>query len=160
MDAQLCPRDDLAELLEGSESAGHCHECIGELRHRRLAVVHRVHDAEIRQGTMRQLARDQRMRDDADRVTTRLEHRVSDDAHQANAPSPEDKTDSSPHHLTAKLHCRLRVLKVVSRTGSAEHADAAKPHRWRNIVRRRQTPSLLLWFERRFQEGLKHLRIT
>src|SRR5262245_323754 len=160
MDAKLCPRDDLAELLERTKAAGHCHECIRELRHRCLAVVHRVHDAKIGQGTMRELARDQRVRDHANRVTARLEHGVSNDTHEVNAASAKDETNSSPHHLTAKLYRRLCVLWVVPRTGSAEHADAAKRHRWRSIVRGRQTPSLLLWFERGFQEGLKHVRIT
>jgi len=109
---------------------------------------------------MRELARDQRMRDDANRVTARLEHGVGNDTHQANAASAKDETNFSPHHLTAKFYGRLSVLRVVPRTGSAEHADAAKPYGWRSIVRGRQTPSLLLWFERGFQEGLKHLRIT
>ena len=109
---------------------------------------------------MRELARDQRVRDHTNRVTAGLEHGVGDDTHQANAASAKHETNVSPHHLTAKLYCRLSVLRVVPRTGSAEHADAAKLHHWRSIVRGRQTPSLLLWFERGLQEGLKHLRIT
>ena len=160
MDAKLCPRDDLAELLEGSKAARHCHECIRELRHRRLTLVHRVHDSEIGQGAMRELARDQRVRDDANRMTAGIEHGIRDYTHQANAASAKDETDSAPHHLTAKLHCGLSVLRIVSGAGSAEHADAAKLHRWRGIVRGRQTPSLLLRFEGGFQEGLKHLLAT
>ena len=126
MDAKLCPRDDLAELLEGAKAAGQCHECIRELRHRRLAVVHRVHDTKIGQRAMRELARDQRVRDHANRVTAGLEHGVGDDTHQANAASAKHETNVSPHHLTAKLYCRLSVLRVVPRSGSAEHADPAK----------------------------------
>jgi hypothetical protein len=116
VDAKLCPRNGLAELLKSSEAAGHRHECIREGGHRRLTVVHGVHDAEVGQRAVRELARDERVRDHPDCVTTCVEYRVCDDTHQTHTAASEDEADPAACHLAAKLHCCLGVLWVVPRT--------------------------------------------
>jgi hypothetical protein len=56
MQAQLRPRHHLKEFLEGADAAGHRDERIGELRHHRLARVHRVDDAQVGDAGVRDLA--------------------------------------------------------------------------------------------------------
>jgi len=65
---------------------------------------------------VRELARDQRVRNDPNRVTAGFEHGVRDDTHQTNAAASEDQTDCTARHLATKLHCCFSVLRVVPRT--------------------------------------------
>src|ERR1043166_7606384 len=47
--AELRPRPDLEDLFERAEAAGERDEAVGEIGHRRLALVHRLDDANLRQ---------------------------------------------------------------------------------------------------------------
>src|SRR5947209_7295441 len=67
--AELCPRPDLEDLFERAEAAGERDETVGEIGHRRLALVHRLDDAHLRQVRVPDFAIPQRPRDDADRAS-------------------------------------------------------------------------------------------
>src|SRR5258705_1625952 len=87
--AELRPRDHLADLLEGAEPSRHRDKRIRQRRHRRLAFVHRVDDTQIGQRAVRELARHERGRNDADGVAAGRTHRVGNDAHQPDGAAPE-----------------------------------------------------------------------
>ena len=143
MDAELRPRHDLAEFFERPEAAGHRDERIRQLRHGRLALVHGAHDAEIGKRAVRELARDERMRDDADGVATGGEHGVGDHTHQADGAPAEDESDAAARHLPAKLRRDIRIDRSPAGARSTEHTDAAKRCRSGCSGRGRQAASLL-----------------
>ncbi len=91
---ELRPRVDLEQLLERPHPAGQRDEAVGELGHQRLALVHRVDDAQVREARVGDLAIDQRLRDHADRVAARVQHRVGDRAHQPDARPAVDEADA------------------------------------------------------------------
>ncbi len=72
---------------------------------------------------MRDLARDQRIGNDADGVTAGRENRVGDESHQSDAAATEDKTDPARHHLARHVFRSGTKLRRVARTRSTEHAD-------------------------------------
>src|SRR5215813_6289308 len=82
VNAKLRPSEDLEGLLERAQASGQRDEPVDERGHGGLALVHRAHDAQLGEPGMGQLARDERLRDDADRLAARLEHCVGDDAHE------------------------------------------------------------------------------
>ena len=73
---------------------------------------------------MSDLARDQRVGDDADRVTARGQHGVGKDAHQPDGAAAEHETDAAPRHLARELLGGLGILNSSPDTRAAEHADA------------------------------------
>src|SRR6266571_4248634 len=60
--AELRPGQRLAELLEGTEAAGHSDEAIGQIRHHLLALMHGVDYMQMGELMIRELLAPQRMR--------------------------------------------------------------------------------------------------
>ena len=126
VDPELGPGDDFEQFLEGAEPARERHECIGELGHQRLALVHRVHDAKRRQPFVRDLALDQGLRNHPDHHSFLREGGVGQAAHQADVGSPVDETDATFGQAAAELTRRRQILGPAAGARPAEHADP--PH--------------------------------
>ena len=75
VDAQLRPGVDLEELLERADAAGQRDEGVGELRHERLALVHRADHAQVVEAGVADLAVEDRLGDDADDLAARAARR-------------------------------------------------------------------------------------
>src|SRR3982074_2245287 len=75
---------------------------------------------------MRDLARHERVRNDADRVTAHREHGIGDNAHQPDVAAAEHKTDAAPRHLVRELFCSARILRSSPYARTAEDADAGR----------------------------------
>jgi hypothetical protein len=91
-----------------------------------LALVHRVHDTQVGERAVGELARDERVRNDAYRVAAGAEHGIRDDAHQSNRAPAEDEADAAMHHFVPKPLGLGGILRPGACTGSAEHADASQ----------------------------------
>ena len=83
LDAELRPRPRFKQLVQRTGAAGQRRKRVGKRRHHRLPLVHRPDDAKVRQGGVSDLTRLQAIGDHADDIAAGLEHRVGDDAHQA-----------------------------------------------------------------------------
>lgn len=125
VDAELCPGEDFAEFLVGSEAARKGDEGVGQLGHEGFALVHRGDDPQIG-AAVGQLAIDEHLRDDADDLTAGGERGVGQDAHQADITGTVHEADAA---LAEKLAERCRGLSVfgaVADARSAEDADGAE----------------------------------
>ena len=125
--AELGPGVDLEQLLERAEPAGKSDEGVRQLRHQRLALVHRAHDAHVRDLRVGDLPVHERARDHAGDLAALGEHRVGERAHQAHAAAAVHHPDSVGHEQPRELGGGLRVLRPGAGAGSTEDADS--PHR-------------------------------
>ena len=88
MEAELRPRRDLEQLLQGAEPAGEGHEPVGQLVHQGLALVHRADDPQVGEAVVGDLPVGHVLGDDADHLAAGVEHGVGDLAHEADLPPP------------------------------------------------------------------------
>ena len=121
---ELRPREDLEGLLEGAQASGQRDEAVDERRHRGLALVHGAHDAQLGQAGVSELARDERLRDDADGLAAPLEHRVGDDAHEPDGAAAVDQPELARDQLGAEAPGRVGVGRARPLGRAAEDADA------------------------------------
>ena len=91
--ARARPAQGLEELLECADPAGKGEEGGRLVGHHGLALVHVGHDVQLGQPVVRDLLGRQRLGDHADRPAPRLEHRVGDDAHQADPAAAVDQAN-------------------------------------------------------------------
>jgi hypothetical protein len=124
--AELSPREDLEQLVEGPEASGQRDEGVGQFHHGGLALVHRLHHAQLGQPGMRDLALNERARDDSDHLTPRLECRVGRVAHQADARPAIDEPQTRARDGRTQLASRCRVSRAESGARTAEDADTAR----------------------------------
>jgi hypothetical protein len=97
MEAKLRPRHHFAKLLQCPESARQRDECIGQIGHKRLALVHGADDMEFREPVVPGLPRHEVLRDYSHCFAARPQHRVRDDAHQTHIASAVDQSDVPAH---------------------------------------------------------------
>ena len=131
--AELGPGVDLEQLVERAGPARQRDEAVREVGHQRLALVHRVHDVQLAQPRVRDLAVDERLRDHADDLAARGERRVGDRAHQADARAAVDEADARAGERAAERRGRLRVVRVGA--GARPGEDAEPSHGGRAILR-------------------------
>jgi len=122
--AELPPGPDLEELFEAAQSAGKEHERIGQRRHLLLALVHRVHDAELGEAAMSDLEIEQVLGNDPDDRSAFLQRGIGDDAHQADIPAAVNQTPALRGEERSQLARGLTVRRVRAGTGPTEYADA------------------------------------
>ena len=125
VDAELGPGDRLEELLVGAKAAGHGHERVGEVRHHRLALVHRAHDMEPGEALMRDLAHGERVRDDANHLAPGVEHGIGQGAHQPDMPTPVHEGQAPGDNLAAHVLGRIGVGGIPTGRRTTEHTDAS-----------------------------------
>ena len=75
---------------------------------------------------MRELARHERVRNDADCVTASRKHGVGDNAHQPDVAAAEHETDAAPRHLVRELFRSVRILRPSADARAAEDTDARR----------------------------------
>src|ERR1035437_7343904 len=121
---ELSPRHDLAELLQSSESARQCHECVRQVSHERLAFVHRVHNVKFRQSLVPDLALHKVFGDDSHCLAARPQHRVREHTHQTHVAAAVYQADVAPCQFHCKLLGGSAVLGAAPLTGAAENADS------------------------------------
>jgi len=140
--AELRPGEDLAKLFERPEAAGQGDERIREIRHQRLAFMHRPDDAQIRQPGVRHFLVCQCLRNHADHVPTGVEHRIRQLAHQSDVAAAVDEAESPYRQDAAELLRQFDVLLIGPWTGSAEHTDTSHPN-----CSPRQQPATTSWID-------------
>jgi hypothetical protein len=127
VESELRPGVDLEQLLEGPDPAGQRDEGLRQLRHQRLALVHRADHAHVGHVAMGDLPVHERAGDHADDLAALGDHGISERAHQAHAAASVDDPDPVGHEQAGEFHGRLGVLRTRAGAGSAENADS--PHR-------------------------------
>ena len=123
MQAELRPRRDLGELLEGAEPARQGDEAVGQGGHLGLALVERLDDAQLGQAVVCQLAIDQPARDDADDLAAGGERRIGDRTHHADAAAAVDDADPALGEPGPDRRGELEMGRIAARAGTAEDAD-------------------------------------
>ena len=121
--AELAPRPDLEQLLEGADAAGQRQERIASLGHHHLALVHRLDDVQLGQAAVAEFAAHEGFGDHADRGGTGGERRVGDHAHQAGAPAAVDKLPAAVADFGADRSCGFGVGRQLAGARAAIHAD-------------------------------------
>ena len=108
--AERVPRPGLEQLVERADPAGQRDEPVAQLGHLRLALVHVGDGVQLGQAGMRDLMVDQCLRDNAIDLAARLQHRIGDNAHQAEPSAAIDHLDAAPGHLSHQVarHARRR----------------------------------------------------
>ena len=160
MHPELRPRDDLAEFLERAEPAGHRDKRIRQRRHRRLALVHRIDDAEIGQRAVRELPCHEGMWDYANRMAAGCKHGVSDHTHQADGAAAEDETDATTDHLASELRCRLGIALVIAGARSAKTQTRRSANAAVGLGSEGRPSVYSDGSERGLQQRLKNLRVA
>ena len=89
--AELRPGHDLANSSSVPNPPGRAMKPSERLGHHRLALVHRMDDVQGGDAVVRELARDERVRDDAGDLPARVEDGVGDDAHQSDVAAAVDE---------------------------------------------------------------------
>ncbi len=123
MHAQLRPRHRFEEFLEGSDAAGHGDERVGELRHQRLARMHRVDHPQIGDAGVGDLPVGERLRDHTDHLTAAGKDRIGDDAHQPDVAAAVDEADASSRQQGAHRLGHLPVDRLIAGARSAVDTD-------------------------------------
>lgn len=83
MQVQLGPGEDLAEFVQGAETAGQGHESIGEIRHESFAFVHGVDESEFCDAAVGKFPVFEKAGNDSDDLSATGEDGVRDDAHES-----------------------------------------------------------------------------
>ena len=124
VNAELGPGEHLERLFEGAEPARQRDEPIGERGHGRLALVHAPDDAQLVEPRVRELGRGERPGDDADHLATAAQHRVGEDAHEADRAAAVHEAEAALDQLNAERARRRRVRGACALRRAAEHAEA------------------------------------
>lgn len=95
MDPELCPGENFAQFFVGAQPTGESHKGIGEFRHQGFSLVHRGDDPQAGDTTVRQLAIDEHLRNDANDFTAGSESRIRQDAHQAHVAGTIDNANAA-----------------------------------------------------------------
>jgi two-component system alkaline phosphatase synthesis response regulator PhoP len=127
MQSELRPRHHLEELLKRADAARHGDEAVGELRHHRLARVHRIYDVQLGDAGLRDLSIGKRLRNHADDFSTVAHDRLGNHAHQPDAAPAIDQPDAAAREQCAHGLRHLCICLVAAETRSAKHAQS--PHR-------------------------------
>src|SRR5215204_6025282 len=136
VEAELCPGIDLEQLLERSDPARQRDEGVGELGHRRLALVHGADYAHVGHVAVSDLAVDQRARDHARKLAARVEYRVGEHAHQADSTAAIDHADPLRREQPRQLRGGIAIGRPRAGAGPAEDADALHARQARLFGRR------------------------
>ena len=121
VDAQLRPGVDLEELLERADAAGQRDEGVGELRHQRLALVHRADHPQVVEAGVADLAVEERLGNDADDLAARAARRFGQGAHHPDA----SRRRRRPHAALRQRRAR-RPRRPPGRPGRAPALEPQK----------------------------------
>src|SRR5271154_2999839 len=142
--AELRPGQHLGHFIERAGPARKRNEAVGQLGHQRFSFSHRTHDAQVRQSTMRNFVADEGIGNHADDFAARLQHRVREYAHQADARAAVHESKSSRDEGLAEFDRGLSVRGRAARTRAAKNAKP--PHAINSLLcpvpaRRRPGPA-------------------
>ena len=121
--SEMAPGPDFEQFFERADAAGQRDEAVRQLGHGRFAFMHRTDDAQVAQPAMRQLARDQRLRNHADHLGAACTRRIGDDAHESYRRPAVYEADVPRREFLAERDCRVAVGRVAAHVGAAEHAQ-------------------------------------
>src|SRR5207249_7025371 len=127
VDPALRPGQDFEGPLEGAETAGQRDEPVGQLGHRRLALVHRADHPQLREPGVSKLACGERPRDHADHLAALGEDGVGKDAHEAYRPAAVDEPEPARGERAAEPLRRIAVGWTRTQRRAAEDADPPHP---------------------------------
>ena len=97
-------------------------EPVRQLRHQRLALVHRADDAQIAEPGVADLQIHQCLRDHADDLATVSQYRVGEHTHQSDVAAAVDERQLPPRQDRADTVCHRGVLWIGTRTRPAKDA--------------------------------------
>ena len=126
----LRPGQDLKQLFKGAEPAGERHEGVPDLRHVRLALMHRIDQDHFAQGGVGQGRRVELPRHDAHHGASGLQGCVGHGAHHPGPASAIDQRQAALDQRPPHRPRRLQVDRpdVVTRTAVHHHALHTRLH--------------------------------
>src|SRR5690606_3583679 len=108
-----------------AEAAGQGDETVGQVEHAHLALVHRAHHLQPGDVLVGDFPVDQLFGNHSDHFAAALQHRVSDDAHQADVAAAVDQLQAVVRDAVAKRHGAFGVGRLAAGVGAAVDADRA-----------------------------------
>ena len=121
---QLSPGEGLDQLLHGAEAARQGNKRVGQVRHQRFALVHRIHHPQVRQILQRYFLFQQSSRDYTRNIATSRNNGVRDGAHQSHGTAAVDQANSSLDQQFAQLCSGCRVDRTQTRAGATENTNS------------------------------------
>ena len=94
MNSELRPSQDFAEFVESTKSAWHGDETVGQIGHKRLALVHGIDHSQFGKALVSNLFQDQGLRNDSGDLATSLQYCIGYLAHQAHFPASIDQANT------------------------------------------------------------------
>ena len=123
LEAELGPRHDLEQLLQRSEPARQREEAVRERAHEGLALVHSVHDVQLRHALVRRLARHEVARNHADYLAPRVERGIGHDAHHADVAAAVDEAELRLAEASPNVLGGPEIGRPAPCARATEHAD-------------------------------------
>ncbi len=123
VDAELCPGDDLDELVHGAVAAGEGDEGVGAVGEHGLALMHGADDVELGEAAVVDLALADDVGDDADDLAAGFEGGVGDDAHGADRGASVDEAVAGDGEEAAEIAGGIAVDGGDAVGGGAEDTD-------------------------------------
>ena len=102
MQAELRPRQHLAELFQSFEPARQRDERIRQVSHERLAFVHGAHHVKLRQPVVPDLAFHESFWNDSNRLAAHPQHRVGEHAHQTHIAAAVNEPEVATHQSSGE----------------------------------------------------------
>ena len=102
------------------------HERVGELRHARLALVHRLDEDQLAEAGVRDLLAGEEARQHADHPAAGRERTVGDAAHEPDARAAVDGGEAAPAERRPELGGDLAVDRLGAGVAAAEDTDRAQ----------------------------------
>ena len=93
--------------------------------HHRLARVHGINDVKFRETAVSDFTVGQGLRNHANRLAARLQHRIGNDAHQAHVAAAVDQTNAAARQQRAHGLSHLRIRRLLPDAGPTKHAHAS-----------------------------------
>jgi hypothetical protein len=123
VNAELRPGENFEEFVQRPVAAGQHDESVRRVGHRRLALVHGLHDPEAGQARVRDLLRGERAGDHAVGRAASCQHCVGHHAHQAHRGAAVHQADATVREQATEGRGRRGERGIVSWIRAAVDGD-------------------------------------
>src|SRR5437667_8845883 len=123
---QVCPRQDLKELIESAQPARQRDKTICQLSHQGFALMHGPYFIEHCQAGMIRLRGPHSLRYHTNDLTTGLQCGSGHLSHEANAGASVHYSQPASGQLLPQVSRRLLVHLAATQTRSSKHTDSAR----------------------------------
>ena len=111
-------------LIIGAIAAGQRDKGVRQIRHHRLALMHRTHHTQFRQSQVRNLLVHKSLRNHTDDPASLRQARIREHTHQPHIATSVNQLNATPAQQPADGLRRLSIYGMNARTRPTKYADA------------------------------------